>query len=242
MKLVIRAKLSKKVDVCDLILGPKHRHHYMVVYKIIFSSVILIVGSFSSLAQDKEGFVLVRQAGTTSIYERWIIFPKSNPPIKAREVKGEFFYKNSVASGFNLLRDEKKIRQWQSHVEKFKVYLQLDTTTWLEYSYHDIPWPVSDQDHFLKYSIIENSPRKIFITFESQKNELLAPVYRGVTRMELSGSWTWEQVTPFKTKATYRILSKPIGIPKFLTDPIIRNNIMTTIEEYIGLLEPIKAK
>jgi hypothetical protein len=60
--------------------------------------------------------------------------------------------------------------------------------------------------------------------------------------MELSGSWTWEQITPTRTKATYRILSKPSGIPKWLTDPIIRNNIMTTIEGYIALLEPSKKR
>ena len=56
--------------------------------------------------------------------------------------------------------------------------------------------------------------------------------------MVLSGSWKWEQIAPGKTKVTYRILSKPIGIPKWLTDPIIRSNIMTTIEEYVALLEP----
>jgi hypothetical protein len=56
----------------------------------------------------------------------------------------------------------------------------------------------------------------------------------------LIGSWRLEQVAPGKTRATYRILSKPIGIPKFLTDPIIRNNMMTTIREYIALLEPGK--
>jgi hypothetical protein len=38
-------------------------------------------------------------------------------------------------------------------------------------------------------------------------------------------------------KATYRILSKPLNIPKFLTDPIIRNNMMTTIQEFIALIE-----
>jgi hypothetical protein len=55
--------------------------------------------------------------------------------------------------------------------------------------------------------------------------------------MQLSGSWTFEQINPNRVKVTYRILSKPIGIPKVFTDPIIRSNIMTTIEEYIRLLE-----
>jgi hypothetical protein len=212
----------------------------MIVFvQKFFSTVILLAGSITLYSQDKDkdGFVLVRKEGTTSIYERWITFPKSNPPVEAREVKGEFFFDNNVKAGFKLLQDEKKIQEWQKHVSEFKVYLQPDTTSWLEYSYHDIPWPVSDQDHFLKYSVAKLESGRIFVTFESQKNETLAPVRKGVTRMELSGSWTWEQISPGKTKVTYRILSKPIGIPKWLTDPIIRNNIMTTIEEYVALLE-----
>jgi hypothetical protein len=212
----------------------------MIVFvQKFFLTVILLAGSITLYSQDKDkdGFVLVRKEGTTAIYERWITFPKSNPPIEAREVKGEFFFDNNINAGFKLLQDEKKIQEWQKHVSEFKVYLQSDTTSWLEYSYHDIPWPVSDQDHFLKYSIAKLESGHIFVTFESQKNETLAPVRKGVTRMELSGSWTWEQISPGKTKVTYRILSKPIGIPKWLTDPIIRNNIMTTIEEYVALLE-----
>jgi hypothetical protein len=60
--------------------------------------------------------------------------------------------------------------------------------------------------------------------------------------MELSGSWTFERVDNNKVKATYRILSMPMGIPKFLTDPIIRNNMMTTIQEFIGIIEKKETK
>jgi hypothetical protein len=204
-----------------------------------FITVVYLSGISISHGQDKEGFVLVRKDEKISIFERWIIFPNSEPPIEAREVKGEFFFDNSMFAGLNLIQDEKKIQKWQKHVSEFKVYPQLDTTTWLEYSYHDIPWPVSDQDHLLQYKFGEIIPGKsLFLTFESRQNDALAPVRKGVTRMELYGSWKWEQISPGKTKVTYRILSKPIGIPKWLTDPIIRSNIMTTIEEYVALLQP----
>jgi hypothetical protein len=209
-------------------------------YQTSASILFLLLASILASAQDKEGFTLVKKDGTVSIYERWITFPASNPPVKAREVKGVFYFNNTIFAGLRLIRDEKKIKDWQGHVAEFKVYLQReDTTTWQEYSYHDIPWPVSDQDHFLEYKVVETIPgRKLFITFESRVNETLAPVRDGVTRMKLSGSWTLEQIGPKQVKVTYRILSMPIGIPKFLTDPIIRSNIMTTIEEYIALLEP----
>lgn len=205
----------------------------MKVYVWLFCSLIVFVAS----AQDNEGFELVRREGDISIYERWITLPHSNPPVQAREVKGEFTYSNTVFEGLRLIQNEQKIGKWQSHVSEFKVYRLQDSTMWHEYSYHDIPWPVSDQDHFLTYRLSSRGANKLFITFESQVDATRAPVRKGVTRMELAGSWYLEQVAPGKTKATYRILSKPIGIPKFITDPIIRNNMMTTIREYVALLE-----
>jgi hypothetical protein len=191
---------------------------------------------YNSIGQTQD-FVLVKEEGTISIYERWITFPKSNPPIEAREVKGEFFFNNTMAAGVALLQDEEKIQLWQHHVSEFKVYPQTDTSYWYEYSYHDIPWPVSDQDHYLIYQFIPSKKNTVFITFESRADEVKAPVRKGVTRMTLSGSWTFEQISAKQCRATYRILSKPMNIPKFLTDPIIRNNMMTTIQRFIALME-----
>jgi hypothetical protein len=180
---------------------------------------------------------LVRKEGSINLFERWLTYPESNPPLQARELKSEFYFNNTHFAGLQLLRNERKIFEWQSHVSEFKVFPAADTTTWHEYSYHDIPWPVSDQDHFMVYRVRAKSNRVLTVAFESTVNETLAPVRKGVSRMQLSGSWTFEQINPNRVKVTYRILSKPIGIPKVFTDPIIRSNIMTTIEEYIRLLE-----
>ena len=205
--------------------------------KIILSvSVLLITALTGAFGQEAE-FVLVKKGEGIFIYERWIKFPKSNPPIDAREVKGEFHFNNTMFEGVRLLQDEARISRWQSHVSEFKVYKTPDTTRWLEYSYHDIPWPVSDQDHLLVYTMEAHSANELFITFESVVDNKLAPVKKGVTRMHLSGSWTFTKVSDTSVKATYRILSTPLNIPKFLTDPIIRNNMMTTIEEFIELID-----
>ncbi|HTE30784.1 MAG TPA: hypothetical protein VK666_10455 [Chryseolinea sp.] len=188
-------------------------------------------------AQEKEKYALVKREGVISIYERWITFPASNPPVKAREIKGEFFYHNTIYAGLRLLRNESKVMQWQNHLSEFKIYPERDTTMWLEYSYHDIPWPVSDQDHFMEYKLTAKRPGMLLITFKSKANKTLAPERDGVTRLELAGSWTLEQVSPGKVKATYKVISRPLDIPKIFTDPIVRNNIVTTIDAFIGLLE-----
>jgi hypothetical protein len=191
--------------------------------------------------KPNQGFELVKEDDGISIYERWMNFPKSNPPVKAREVKGEFKVKATIADAITLIRNEKKIQEWQKHVSEFKVYLKADTTWWEEYSYHDIPWPVSDQDHFLIYRIDESStPDRIFVTFETKINNTLAPKREDVHRMTLAGGWLFEKTTEEKIKVTYSIYSMPSSIPRIFTDPVIRNNMMTTIRRYIDILEKKK--
>ena len=207
--------------------------------KIILFLVFLMV-VHDTLAQAKlpEGFVLVKRDGAIAIYERWVIFPDSDPPQEAREVKGEFTIQSTMYKVLAVIKDPKKIKIWQHHVSEFRVYPQPDTTFWLEYSYHDIPWPVSDQDHFLEYQLVERKPgEELFLTFKSRKDPVLAPKQDGVTRMILSGSWRLQQLSPHQVKVTYRILSMPVGIPRLFTDPVIRNNMMSTMQRLTALAE-----
>jgi hypothetical protein len=190
------------------------------------------------MGQPVEKFELVKKDGLIAIYERWIIFPGSNPPQEAREVKSVFTINATIYDILHLIKNEKKIKIWQTHVSDFKIYLQPDTTFWLEYSYHDIPWPVSDQDHYLEYHLAERKPGKeLFLTFKSRLDLVAAPKQKKVTRMILSGSWHMEQLSPTQVRVTYRILSMPVGIPRLFTDPVIRSNLMSTIKALTKLAE-----
>jgi hypothetical protein len=211
------------------------------MFRIFKVSVLLFFAVSTGFTQTKEdgiGFELVKERDNIFIYERWVKFPKSNPPIDAREVKGVFFAKSTLEDALELLKNEKKIKDWQSHVSKFKVFPGTDTT-WFEYSYHDIPWPVSDQDHFLVYEIKKKTQDSLFVTFESIDNAKLAPVDDDADRMKLAGSWLFEKQSD-KIKITYSILSWPSNIPRIFTDPVIRGNMMSTIKSYIRILEEKK--
>jgi hypothetical protein len=113
---------------------------------------------------DASEFQLVKRSGDISLYERWIDIPGEEDK-QAREVKSIFFYKNSMQAALNLLKDQAQAMIWQDHVSEFKLYPQRDTTIWYEYSYHDVPWPVSDQDHFMEYRISSCDPHLLLISF-----------------------------------------------------------------------------
>jgi hypothetical protein len=193
--------------------------------------------SSSAQTGTHDGFELVRNEDEILVYERWVTFPGSDPPITAREVKSEFYVRCSMSDALELIRDESSIGKWQKHVSEFKVYPRTDSL-WLEYSYHDIPWPVSDQDHLLKY-VVEDPTESdgIFVTFRTVRDSQLAPVRKNVSRMTLSGSWYFQDAPDGRIKVTYRILSMPGNVPRFITDPVIRNNLVSTVREYIDLLE-----
>jgi hypothetical protein len=208
------------------------------IHFITLFSIGMFGPAISAWGQEKGEFNLVKKEGTVCLYERWMTYPSSDPPVKSREVKGVFYYNNTVAEGLRLVRDDKRAQKWQSSIAEFKIYPSRDTSTWHEYSYHDIPWPMSDQDHFMEYKVAGNYAGKVLtISFESRVNNNIAPEREGVNRIHLSGSWTMEQITPTKVKVTYRVLSKPVGIPKIFADPFIRGNFITSFQEFIVLME-----
>jgi START domain len=216
---------------------PLRRNPSFAIYSLFVLSLILN-GQVRAQIAEVEKFDLVKEDSPIFIYERWITFPGKVPAVKAREVKCEFLVNTSMYNVLSILKDESRIKIWQKHVSDFKVHHQPDTSFWLEYSYHDIPWPVSDQDHFLRYDLVEKtSGQELFIAFQSVINPKLAPIENGVTRMELAGSWRMEQVAPQQVKVTYRILSMPSSIPRMFTDPVIRSNMMSTVKALTKLAE-----
>jgi hypothetical protein len=199
----------------------------------------LLAGVTDTMSQTgtHDGFELVKDEDGILVYERWVTFPGSAPPVLAREVKSEFHIKTRILEAVSLLRDDSRIYGWQKHVSDFKVYPHTDSS-WFEYSYHDIPWPVSDQDHFLEYTLEDPEESEgVFITFRTLANAKLAPEKKNVSRMTLSGSWYFQETGDGRIKATYRILSMPGPLPRFITDPVIRNNLMSTVRNFIDLLE-----
>jgi len=146
------------------------------IHFITLFSIGTLCPTIFAWAQEKEEFTLVKKEGAVCLYERWMTYPLSDPPVKSREVKGVFYYNNTVTAGLRLVRDDKRAQLWQSSIAEFKVFPSRDTLTWHEYSYHDIPWPMSDQDHFMEYKVAGNHAGNMLkISFESRVNKTLAP-------------------------------------------------------------------
>lgn len=197
---------------------------------LLFLFVAISVPGFCQ-TEDKEGFILVRSEPPIELRERWIEFPNRKPVVTSRELKTEFTVNAPISKIIDLLKDESQVKTWQGHVSHYKIYLKTDTAQWDEYSRHDIPWPLSDQDSFMEYKLTEIVANKEYmITFRSRIDNQVAPVYQNINRIELVGSWQFLLVSSGVVRVTYRIQSAPTtGIPRMIIDPVVRNNLMETI-------------
>lgn len=200
--------------------------------------VFAVVSCFAQ-KQDAEGFTPVFSDPLLNIYERWVEFPGKKPAVVSREFKSEFTIKAPIHKVINLIKDEAQVKLWQQHLKAYKIYAKKDTTVWDEYSCHDIPWPLNDQDSFLEYKLMEIVPGNEYIVeFKSTTNQKIAPLNDDIHRIELVGSWKFVLKSPGVVYVVYRIQSLPAtSLPRMIIDPVVRNNLVASIKSLTEIAE-----
>jgi hypothetical protein len=205
---------------------------------LLFVFVASWVSCFSQ-QKDSDGFALVFSDPSVNIYERWVEFPGKTPAIISREFKSEFSVNTSIHKIINLIKDEAQVKLWQAHLRAYKIYTKQDSNAWDEYSIHDIPWPLSDQDSFLEYKLLEIIPGKEYsVDFKSTLNQKVAPLNDDIHRIELVGSWRFVLISEGVVRVTYRIQSAPAtSLPRMIIDPVVRNNLVASIKSLTEIAE-----
>ena len=107
---------------------------------------------------------------------------------------------------------------------------------WICNIQYDLPWPLSNQDCVLQYREIYRAD-KLVIGFKSIDHPMF-PSQKGVMRIhDVQGKWVLTQNVQ-GIKVEYFISTTPVKtLPKWMTDPIIRNNLIRTMIEFRGILE-----
>lgn len=182
-------------------------------------------------------FELVKADRNISLYERWV---KHNGNT-VRELKADFTVKAvSAAAVVALLKNPAKGPRWNTNARNYKIAYTNNDAVWLTYVRYKIPWPMDDQDCSLKYSFNKsdlNSP-VCNIYFEGFNTEKF-PVEKNVTRITgTKGKWMVEKAKQGNLKITYQIVTdKSVSVPRWVSDPIIHDNLFKTIIEFRKLLE-----
>ncbi|MDF2187316.1 START domain-containing protein [Paraflavitalea sp. CAU 1676] len=202
-------------------------------------ATLLIGTGYTTVATNtSEGeFKLVKSDKVVSLYERWI--PGSGGE-QVREVKALFEVKTGIEAAITLLTDQAKGKEWNAQAEQYKVLSSGNRNQWITYTRYSVPWPFGDQDCCLSHHVSKdpNNPRAGTIYFESI-DHIQFPVKTSVTRIQgTKGRWVFEEIRPGTISVAYIVsTNRSKKLPRWVTDPIVRNNLFTTMTTFRSLLE-----
>jgi hypothetical protein len=201
------------------------------------SIALFLFGPSGLLAQtsvENDGYEVVRQDEKITMYERWTPYPGTTT--KSRQIKCVFYANTELTNMYAHIYEESKISTWQENILEYKITPKNDSL-WIAYSYYRIPWPLSNQDYLLTYALHEKNENRIALSFTHLADEKFMAVRKGVDRRPTMGKWELEKVAKGKTKVTYTITSLPLNHPRFITDRIVHNSLMSTINKLILVAE-----
>ncbi|MGC4233259.1 MAG: START domain-containing protein [Niabella sp.] len=208
--------------------------------KLIPNSCLMLAALLSFITVcNAAGFELIKKEKDICLYERWVTYNGNT----VRELKADFIVKAASAKAvIALLKDPRKGIKWNKHTRSFKIAVTQNEDIWYTYIRYKMPWPMNDQDCSLKYFFNKNDMSSTIcpIYFEDASAGQF-PLIRNVNRITgTKGKWVLEKVKNGHLRVTYQIMTdKSASVPRWIADPLIHDNLLTTMAAFRELLEQV---
>jgi len=210
------------------------------------SILLLVFFSFAELqdsgfkmsyeAESEDDFKLVKTEGDILFYERWITREDKS---LAREVKIELSLHTTLDSILAIIKNEEQTKIWNKNLAECEV-IEDNNQGWLTYYKYSIPWPLNNQDcvlyHWINHADADDG--LTVVHFKSAEHDLFSRK-SNITRLEdVAGKWVLQDLNNGKFKVAYHITTTPSGsFPRWLADPIIRSNLISSLSNFRKILE-----
>ncbi|RBL89819.1 sterol desaturase family protein [Chitinophaga flava] len=210
------------------------------VFRTMFSGCValLLVQPVFAHQSAESDYKLVKRNKSISLYERWL--PAGENEERVREIKAVFTVKSDVQAVARLLTDQQQGVVWNVRARIYRVLPMVESREWVTYLKYNIPWPFGDQDCCLLFHLKAHpyNERSGEISFESTLSNRF-PVTDNVTRITgTHGRWLMEDLGDNGMQITYTITTnRSARIPRWVSDPIVRNNMFETMSTFRSILE-----
>lgn len=219
--------------------------HYTGMYNLMRLrakwALLALMASFFCISVDGVGknggpdtanFVLVKENNGISLYERWYAFA---PDQQARELKATFNVKADSYAAVALIKDAARGRQWNKNTKAYEIVRESDNL-WFGYIQYDLPWPVSNQDCVLQYNQ-NDLETGVLVEFQDADHPSFPPRKKIQRIPEIYGKWIFRESDDGISVEYYISTTPSNALPTWLTDPIIRNNLIETLTIFRTILE-----
>lgn len=211
----------------------------MIKNTLLLTSLLLFSKMIFATEPDPQ-FKFIETRGPITLYERWVRHNNNS----VRELKAVFMiHKTGVVDFITLLKSEQAAYKWNPNAKKLSVALSKEDNIWHSYMRYKIPWPMDDQDCCLKYYYDKNKLNGNLVPIYFYSVDYPAfPKLKTVTRITgTKGCWLLQQTNPDNLNITYNIVTdKSAIIPRWVSDPIVYNNLFSSLTALKNILEQNK--
>jgi hypothetical protein len=187
--------------------------------KILFLYFLLLLPQ----PTQNDDWKLIKNQNDVKVYNR--LYQNT----RYKEVKGVTFYKGSLNSLLLLIKDSPNAPNWVSRVKEFRTVYEIDAKKWFSYTVISMPFPYSNRDLVTYNEIIEQTSESIKIRIVSIP-EVVKKQDKIVRIIKAEGFWLFRKMATQEVEITYQFYSEPqIDLPKWFTEPLIANGIVTTL-------------
>jgi hypothetical protein len=203
---------------------------------ILTAGLMVLISSFTASSLP-ENYVLVGKNKSVSLYERWIT---SNSGGKVREIKAIFIVHADMNKAIGFMRDASSGAKWNTNVKTYEILPTDEQNTWFTYIRYRLPWPMEDRDCCLTNTVryCTDKAQSTEILFQSTTHTKF-PERKKVSRINgTTGKWVFTPMDKGQLQVTYLVITtQSSNIPKWIADPIVRDNLIETMTSLKNKLE-----
>lgn len=201
--------------------------------RILLASLAPLLLSMTAPDGPEPEFTLSKADGNIRIYSRWIPVDETR---SARQLKAEFTVESTPDRILSVLREERSLPDWMQHTETCYRVRSLGPGDWYSYIRFDVPWPLSNQDCILHYEVMQSGNGESIRVKGTGVPDFMRS-FEGVKRIgHLEIEWILTRVGEGRTRVEYKVFSNLTpSFPRKITDPIIQNNLMDSMNAFRDL-------
>ena len=209
-------------------------------HKWMFGMLAIVLAFPSLLFTDPappeaKDFELIFEKNGVQVFERWNAGADEK---EHRELKAVFNIRAKHDALMAAVREKEKGLLWMQRVAELELLPGGRNGQWRAYIRYGLPWPARDHDCVLSYQRAQPNKGHTVVTFQS--TQLTAyPPQKGVHRiLGLSGRWEFSAQEDQSYSASYYVQTADSSpIPRFILDPLVRSNLLSTMEAFREVVE-----
>ncbi|NJN47507.1 MAG: START domain-containing protein [Candidatus Competibacteraceae bacterium] len=175
--------------------------------------IIALLGFCSTTVSHASAWELIRDEAAIQVFARAV------PGSKIKALKGITHVQAPLAGVVALLQDAEANIEWVYHSGGVRVLQQVSEREAYVYAITEAPWPISDRDAVIRFSLQQNPHNRMVTITMSGHPDYLAPQQSYVRMPVFEGFWQLTPLSNGRVEIVCQLHAEPGGfIPDWLAN------------------------